>query len=114
MDLVDFYCNLSSMMFSTVQLSVFMGVAGCGWPISNRLIIIDTLDLLLWNNGPISASAADDILCFIILERIRIDQLVSLMFLKSFDLSKNFPRRYLMYAVMIGIIHRCGCEILCH
>ena len=42
-----------------VMLSQCMGVAGCGWPISCKVIRIILPSLQLRNNAPNSASAAD-------------------------------------------------------
>ena len=49
-----------------VELSVWMGVRGCGCPISLIVCRIDTAVLVLMNSAPNSASAADDITAFII------------------------------------------------
>ena len=49
-----------------VALSVWMGVRGCGCPISSSVCRIDTAVLALMNSAPNSASAADDITAFII------------------------------------------------
>ena len=51
-----------------VELSVWMGVRGCGCPISSSVCRIDTAVLASMNSAPNSASAADDITAFIICE----------------------------------------------
>ena len=51
-----------------VELSVWMGVRGCGCPISSSVCRIDTAVLALMNSAPNSASAANDITAFIICE----------------------------------------------
>jgi hypothetical protein len=43
-----------------VELSVWMGVCGCGCPISLSVCRMDTAVLALMNSAPNSASAADD------------------------------------------------------
>jgi hypothetical protein len=47
-----------------VELSVCIGVGGCGCPILIRVCRIGMAALTLMNNPPISASAADDTTCF--------------------------------------------------
>ncbi len=59
-----------------VELSVWMGVCGCGWPISSSVCRIDTAILALMNSAPNSASAADDITAFIICEIFNIAPLL--------------------------------------
>ena len=56
---------------SAVLLSVWMGIGGCGWPISSILLIMGTAVLAFKNNAPSSASAADDITLRIIVYRLR-------------------------------------------
>ncbi len=51
-----------------VELSVWMGVCGCGCPNSSNVRRIDTAVLALMNSVPSSASAADDITVLIICE----------------------------------------------
>ena len=41
-----------------VELSVLMGVGGCGWPSSSRIFLIITASCTFTNNPPTSASAA--------------------------------------------------------
>ena len=51
-----------------VELSVWIGVCGCGCPISSSVFCMDTTIFALMNSAPSSASAADDITAFIICE----------------------------------------------
>ena len=53
-----------------VELLVWIGVCGCGCPISLSVCCMDTAVLALMNSAPNSASAADDITAFIICEII--------------------------------------------
>ncbi len=46
-------------MPTTVELSQFTGVSGCGWPISSRVSQNFVACLQFKNNAPSSASAAD-------------------------------------------------------
>ncbi len=50
----------------TVELSVWMGVCGCGCPNSSNVCRIDTAVLALMNSAPSLASAANDITVLII------------------------------------------------
>lgn len=50
-----------------VVLSVWIGVGGCWWPISMRVVLAGMACLELRNNAPIYASAADNITLFRIL-----------------------------------------------
>ena len=54
-----------------VELSVCIGVRGCGWPSSSRVRRIDTAAFAFMNNAPSSASAAEDITARIICEMFR-------------------------------------------
>ena len=50
------------LLFTTpraVVLSVCIGLRGCGWPISCRVILADTASHALMQRSPISASVAD-------------------------------------------------------
>ena len=51
-----------------VELSVWMGVRGCGCPISSSVCCMDMVVLALMNSVPNSAYVADDIIAFIICE----------------------------------------------
>jgi hypothetical protein len=51
-----------------VELSVWMGVRGCGCSISSSVCRMDMAVLALMNSAPNSASAADDITAIIICE----------------------------------------------
>ena len=44
---------------SAVELSVFMGVGGCGWPNFDSIYLIERASCELKNNAAVSASAAD-------------------------------------------------------
>ena len=55
-----------------VELSVWIGVRGCGWPISTRVVLTGTANFALMNIAPSSASAADDITALIIWEMFKI------------------------------------------
>jgi len=61
---------------SAVELSVWMGVRGCGWPISRSICLMCTASFALIYNAPNSASAADDITALIICEMFRIAPLL--------------------------------------
>ncbi len=50
----------------TVELSVWMGVCGCGWPNSSNMRPIDIAVFGFMNSTPSSASAANDITVLII------------------------------------------------
>ena len=52
----------------SLELSVWMGVRGCGCPISSSVCCMDMVVLALMNSVPNSASVADDIIAFIICE----------------------------------------------
>ena len=47
-----------------VELSVWIGVRGCGWPISLRVVLTGTANFALMNIAPSLASATDDIATF--------------------------------------------------
>ena len=47
------------MMPAAVELSVLIGVGGCGNPISARQVRMGTATCPLWKRAPSSASAAD-------------------------------------------------------
>ena len=48
----------------TVIFSIFIGVAGCGRPSYVNASLITFASLAFKNNAPISASIADDAMCF--------------------------------------------------
>ena len=54
-----------------VELSVCIGVRGCGCPCSSSVCCIDTAIFVLMNSSPSSASAADDMTAFIICNMLR-------------------------------------------
>ena len=58
--LVRFGRTRELMMPSAVELSVWTGVGGCGWPISSRIFLSSTPFRAFVYRDPISASAADD------------------------------------------------------
>ncbi len=51
-----------------LELSVWMGICGCGWHNSFNVHCIDTAVLALMNSAPSLASTADDITVLIICE----------------------------------------------
>ena len=59
-------------MHSTVKLSVFIGLGGCGWPISLRICCILIALHALMYNAPNSALNAYDMTGLIILAMFRI------------------------------------------
>lgn len=54
-----------------VELSVWMGVAGCLCPISSSVILIGMAAFAFKNTAPNSASAADDMTAFIIVDIVK-------------------------------------------
>eukprot|EP00956_Cyclotella_meneghiniana_P040232 scaffold190159_cov36-Cyclotella_meneghiniana.AAC.1 len=54
------------MMPSAVEVSVWIGVGGCLWPISSRIFLSSTPLRAFVYNAPISASAADDMTALMI------------------------------------------------
>ena len=57
---------------TAVLLSTAMGVGCCGWPISIRAVLISIADYVTKKAAPISASAADVIVNFSILQSTNI------------------------------------------
>ena len=64
--LVLFGCTLVLTTPLAVELSVCMGVWGCGCPISARMFLMCTAYLALMNSATNSASVAEDITTLII------------------------------------------------
>jgi hypothetical protein len=64
-------CILLLITPSAVELSVCIGVRGCGWPISVSICRRYTASLAFKNNAPNSASAADDITAFIMVAMVK-------------------------------------------
>ena len=62
--------NLLSMRPSTVLLSVWMVVCGCGWPRSLSVLCMGTAVLEFKNNAPSFAAAADDITLQMVVDRL--------------------------------------------
>ena len=60
---------------TAVELSVWIGVLGCGHPISMRVWIIGTVSLAVMNSLASSDSAAEDMTYLIIYAMIRIGPL---------------------------------------
>ena len=58
-----------------VELSVWSGVAGCGWPISTRVVLSTVPSFAFKKRAPSSASAAEDMTCLRILAMLRIGPL---------------------------------------
>ena len=69
-DLVALAKILLLMRPSDVLLSICMGVHGFGWPSSSSVLRMGTYVLEFKNNAPISASAADDITLWMIVDRL--------------------------------------------
>ena len=61
-----------------VLLSVIILVAGCEWPISTSAVQSGIAILALRNSAAISASAADDIMFFVIVVGYKIEPLIIL------------------------------------
>ena len=55
---------------SAVELSTHMGVAGCGWPSSVRVVRMGIASCPLMKVAPISASAADDMTLLMIFDTV--------------------------------------------
>ena len=83
-DLVDLANILLLMRLSAVLLFIWMGVCGCGWPISLSVLIMGTDILAFKNNAPSSASSTDDIKLRMIVDRLRTAPLFG-GFYSSFD-----------------------------
>ena len=64
--LVLFGCTLLLTTPLAVELSVCIGVGGCGCPISANMFLMCTASLALMKSAPNSASAAEDITALII------------------------------------------------
>ena len=91
-----FFCVVLCDSPYTVELSVWMVIACCGWTISSMVTIIDSPALELWNNAPTSASAAYVIIFFMMLEFVRIAPLYFLVSSKLWGPRENFsPTRLL-------------------
>ncbi len=69
-DLVAFAIILLLIRPCAVELSVWMGVRGCACPNSSRVFRIETAVFTFKNNAPNSASAADDIMFLMIVDRL--------------------------------------------
>ena len=65
-DLDRLYLMVLLVMPEAVELSVLMGVGGCGCPISSRMVLKIMTSCQFTNNAPISASFAEAITFFII------------------------------------------------
>ncbi len=64
---LDLLCLMVLLVIpAAVELSVLMGVGGCGCPISSKIVLSIITSCPFTNNAPISASAADAMTCFII------------------------------------------------
>jgi hypothetical protein len=88
--LVRFGCILLLITPSAVVLSVWIGVRGCGWPISSSMFRKCTASFVLMNYEPSSASAAEDITALMIVAMVRIAPLLGGN-LSSFDRKKCPP-----------------------
>ena len=82
-------CTLLATTECTAEFSVCMGVHGCGWPISTRVICCGMASRVLMNIAPISVSAADVITVLMIYAMFNTEPLFSEI-VASFD-SKKFP-----------------------
>ena len=76
MAFVRFGVILLLMTPSAMALSVWMGVGGCLWPISSRIIRMYTASLAIMYNAASSASVADDMTCFIMCAMLRMAPLL--------------------------------------
>ena len=59
-------CTLFVTTACAAELPVYIGVVGCGWPISDSVILCGTASLALIYVAPISASAADNMTALMI------------------------------------------------
>ncbi len=59
-----------------VELLVWIGVRGCGWPSSKRVWRIETAVLVLTNTAPNSASAMEDITMRMVCDILRMAPLL--------------------------------------
>ena len=68
----DFLCRMVWWMKAlAVALSVFNGVGGCGCPSSSSMYLIGLAVCALWKRAAVSASAALDTTCLIVLHSVR-------------------------------------------
>jgi hypothetical protein len=77
MDLEPFLWMVLLMIPSDVELSVFISVASCGWPISVSIVRMTVPVLVLKNTTPNLASATEDTTCLRKVEWYRSGALVS-------------------------------------
>ncbi len=54
-----------------VELSTWIGVGGCGWPISSNVVCRGTASVVFSKTAPHSASAAEDMTLRMILDLLR-------------------------------------------
>ena len=74
-------------ILSAMALSVCIGVGGCGWPISSRMILINTASRAMMYSPANSASVADDMTCLMMCAMLRTAPLFGGM-AASFDKKK--------------------------
>ena len=60
---------------SAVELSTWMGVGGCGCPISSRIVRSVTASFMFLNSAPTSASTAEETTTSMVEERLRMGPL---------------------------------------
>ena len=78
--LVALATTLLLMRPSTVFLSVWIGIRGCGCPRSFSVLRMGTDVLVFKNNAPSSSSAADDITLRMIVDRLSTAPLFGVFF----------------------------------
>ena len=66
MSFVHFGCTLLLMMPSAVDLSIYIGVSGCGWPISMSICLSSTALYVLMHKALSSALDANEMTAFLI------------------------------------------------
>ena len=80
-----------------VELSVCIGVFGCGWPNSTSVVRIGTANFALMKSAPNSASAAELITALMICEMLRMAPLLRGIS-SSLDMKKCPPARLRAFA----------------
>ena len=105
-DLVAFGVILLVRTPYTVELSVCMGIFGCGCPNSTSVVHMGTTNCALINSAPNSASAAELITALIICKMSRTALLFRGMSL-SLDMKKHPPIGFMPW-LRRGMMHHCG------
>ena len=104
-------CTLLVTTKCAVELSVCMGVLGCGWPIFTSVICCGTASRALMNIAPISASVADVITILIICAMFNTAPFFAGT-VASFDKKNALPRGCRIPG-HLGTKHRCGILVPC-